>query len=116
MGSLISSVSNDVMILDFEETKILDQKTVDDIGGDLQKIAKSTEMKKIVVDMNRIELMTSTMIGQFVTFNRECNERGIEVHFCNLTSSIKDLFKITKLDSVFKIMENREKAIDGFGG
>lgn len=114
MASLISSVSQDVMILDFQETKILDQQTVDDIGNELQNIAQTTELKKIIVDMNRIELMTSTMIGQFVSFNKHCEERKIEVHFCNLTSQIQELFKITKLDSVFKVTENREKAIESF--
>ena len=116
MSSLISSVSNDVMILDFEDTKILDQQTVDEIGGELQNIAKTTELTKVIVDMNRIELMTSTMIGQFVAFNRDCGERKIEVHFCNLTSQIKELFKITKLDTVFKITKNREQALESFTG
>ena len=102
------------MVLDFEETKILDQQTVDSIGEELQGIAQSTELTKILVDMNRIELMTSTMIGQFVTFNRKCDERGIDVRFCNLTSQIKDLFRITKLDEMFDISENREKAMESF--
>ena len=114
MPGLITTTSDDVQILDFEQTRILDQETVDSIGGELNAIAQATEIKKIVVDLNRIELMTSTMIGQFVTFNNQCKEREIAVHFCNLTSEIQNLFKITKLDSMFSIFETREKAIDSF--
>ena len=114
MPGLITTTSHDVIVLDFEETKILDQETVDSIGSELQGIAQSTDTRKIVVDMNRVELMTSTMIGQFVSFNKKCEEREIAVHFCNLTSQIQELFRITKLDSVFTISENREKAMESF--
>jgi len=114
MPGLITTTSDDVQVLDFEETKILDQETVDSIGSELQAIAQSTEAKKIVVDMNRIELMTSTMIGQFVTFNNRCQNRDIAVHFCNLTSQIQELFKITKLDTMLTISDTREKAIASF--
>jgi len=111
MSGLIQTTTDDVLILDFEETRILDQEMVDKIGAAMQNVSQTTEVKKIIVDMNRIELMTSTMIGQFVSFNNRCKERSIAVHFCNLTSQISELFKITKLDSVFTIAANREKAV-----
>ena len=111
MTALLQSVSDDVMILDFEQTKILHQDAVDTIGAELQNIARTTDLKKIVVDMNRIELMTSSMIGQFVSFHKQCQARGISVTFCNLTSQIKELFKITKLDTMFQIKGNREEAL-----
>lgn len=114
MSGLITTTSDDVLILDFEETRILDQETVNSIGSEMQEIATSTEVQKVIVDMNRIELMTSTMIGQFVSFNNKCTERDITVHFCNLTSQIQELFKITKLDTVFTITDNREKAMERF--
>ena len=78
----------------------------------MQAIAEATDVKKIVIDLNRIELMTSTMIGQFVTFHNRCKERDIDVRFCNLSSEIQKLFKITKLDSMFHVSETREKAMD----
>ena len=114
MTGLITTTTDGVQVLDFEETKILDQESVDSISGELQAIAQSTDAKKIVIDMNRIELMTSTMIGQFVNFNNQCKERDIAVHFCNLTTQIRELFKITKLDSMLTIAETREKAIASF--
>ena len=111
MTALLQSVSDDVMILDFEQTKILHQDAVDTIGSELQNIARTTDLKKIIVDMNRIELMTSSMIGQFVSFHKQCQARGINVTFCNLTSQIKELFKITKLDTMFQIKGTREDAM-----
>ncbi len=111
MAGLITTLSDDVLIVDFQQTKILDQNTVESIGAELQNIAGSTKSQKIIVDMNRIELMTSTMIGQLVSFNKKCTNRKVAVNFCNLTSQIKELFKITKLDSVFKISADREAAL-----
>ncbi len=112
MPGLITTTSDDVQILDFEETRILDQETVEAIGGELQAVAEATEAKKIIIDLNRIELMTSTMIGQFVTFHNRCEKRGIALRFCNLSSEIQKLFKMLRLDTIFNISDTREKALD----
>ncbi len=114
-SGLISQVSHGVLIIDFQETTILDQAMVDTIGQELQDLAASTKVNKILVDMNRIELMTSAMVGQFINFNKKATDRGITVHFCNLTSEISQLFRITRLDSVFTIHQTREEAIKAFG-
>ena len=115
MTSLLSQVSKDILIIDFQETKILDQETVDTIGGEMEQLAENSDVSKILLDLNRIELMTSAMIGQMVAFNKKCGERNVNVKMCNLTSEIKKLFKITKLDTVFDIYRNREDAIYAFG-
>ena len=88
---------------------------VDSIGAELQQLAEDSDVSKILLDLNRIELMTSAMIGQLVSFNKKCGERDIAVKMCNLTSEIKNLFKITKLDTIFNIYQNREDAIYAFG-
>ena len=114
MTGLLTNVSNNVLIIDFQETKILDQEVVDTIGKELADLSKDPMTSKILLDMNRIELMTSAMIGNFVAFNKKCKEQDVVVKMCNLTSEIAELFKITRLDSVFDIHDSRESAMHSF--
>lgn len=111
MSGLITSQSHDVLIIDFAETRILDQETVDAVEAELMRIASDSEQKKILIDMNRIELMTSMMIGEFIKFNSRCSDLGKKVMFCNLTSQITELFRITRLDTIMSVAGTREDAM-----
>lgn len=112
MSGLITSLSHDVLVIDFAETRILDQETVHAVEAELTRIAEDAEQDKILIDMNRIELMTSMMIGEFIKFNTRCKELDKRVMFCNLTSQITELFRITRLDTIMEMGGSREEALN----
>jgi anti-sigma B factor antagonist len=116
MSGLITTLSHDILIIDFEDTKILDQDTVMAVEQELAKIAEDFGPSKILIDMNRIELMTSMMIGEFIKFNTRCTEANKQVLFCNLTPQIAELFKITRLDTIMNIDGTRVEAIKRLSG
>ncbi len=111
MPGLITTQSNNVLVIDFAETRILDQETVDAVEAELMRIANDSEQTRYLIDMNRIELMTSMMIGEFIKFNSRCKELGKQAMFCNLTSQITELFRITRLDTIMAVARTREEAL-----
>lgn len=116
MPGLNTTLSNDVLIIDFVETKILDHQTLMDVEQDFAKIADDFGPTRILIDLNRIELMTSMMIGEFIKFNTRCKEANKQVTFCNLTSQIAEIFKITRLDTVMSISGTRAEALKSLSG
>ena len=60
--------------------------------------------------------MTSMMIGEFIKFNTQCKEANKQVAFCNLTSQIAEIFKITRLDTVMTIVGTRAEALKKLAG
>ncbi len=114
MPVISTSTHHNIRFLSFEETKIVKQATVDAIGAQLKDIAESTEDKKIIFDLLGVESMTSMVLGQFVQFRSAVGKRGIAVAFCNVSPEITELLKISRLDALFKIFENREMAMYGF--
>ena len=111
---LLSHVSNDVLIVDFQQTEILDQSAVDSVGKELRQLALDSDCTKVLLDMSRIELMTSAMIGQFVSLHNEAQQRGVDLRFCNLSNEISELFGIMKLDTIFNLRGSREEAMESF--
>ena len=111
---LLSNVTNDILVVDFQQTEILDQHAVDTVGQELKNLVADSQCSKVLLDMNRIELLTSAMIGQFVLLHKESRARGADLRFCNLTSEINELFRITKLDIFFELHESREEAMQAF--
>lgn len=114
MTDLITHVKDGVMILDFGTTSILDQDQVDSVGSELSEVAGSPELTRILLDLNRIDFMSSAMIGEFLSFNTKCQEKGTKVRVCNLSSDMQELFRMTSLNSVFDIHKTREEAMAAF--
>ena len=114
MPVISTSNNHNICFLSFEETKIVEQTTVDAISEQLESIAESTDEKKIIFDLLGVAAMTSMVLGQFVKFRSTVGKRGIEVAFCNVSPEITELLKISRLDALFKIFENREMAMYGF--
>lgn len=111
MTGLNTTLSNDVLIIDFIETRILDHTTLMEVEQDFARIADDFGPSRILIDLNRIELMTSMMIGEFIKFNTRCKETNKQVAFCNLTPQIAEIFKITRLDTVMTILGTRAEAL-----
>lgn len=114
MANLISHLRDKTMIIDFDETSILNQDVISVIGEELNSIASSLEGKQILLDFNRVDFMSSAMIGEFLNFDKHCKEQDIAVKFCNLSSDLRQLFEVTNLESIFDIYASREDALDSF--
>lgn len=116
MPGLNTTLSNDVLIIDFIETRILNHETLVDIENDFARIADDFGPARVLIDLNRIELMTSMMIGEFIKFHTRCKEANKQVVFCNLTSQIAEIFKITRLDTIMSISGSRAEALKKLAG
>ncbi len=70
--------------------------TLSDIAGD----AKAAE---IIVDFKQVDSIGSSAIGALLLSHKEFTARGLKFQLVNVNKDIKSLFKIIKLDKIFKI-------------
>jgi anti-sigma B factor antagonist len=61
-----------------------------------------------------VAFMSSAMLGKLVTFNQQCKKKKIQLKVCGIAPDIMQVFKITKLNKVFEIVKNEEKAVASF--
>lgn len=92
-------------------------------GGDetllLEKlVAELAEQgnRKLVVDLSRVNLMTSRSIGALVwAYTHYANREG-RVKLCGLGRRLKNIFIWTQLLKVFENFETLDEAVASFGG
>lgn len=71
--------------------------------------------RKLVVDLSRVELMTSRSIGALVwAYTHYANREG-QVKLCGLGRRLKNIFIWTQLLKVFENFETLDEAIASFG-
>ncbi|MCU0287937.1 MAG: STAS domain-containing protein [Acidobacteria bacterium] len=72
------------------------KKTLNEIAGD-------EKLKEITIDFKHVDSIGSSAIGALLLSHKEFTARGLKFNVINLNKDIKSLFKIIKLDKIFKI-------------
>ncbi len=115
MTSLRSKEFEDILVVQFTEAKILDEAKIQQIGKELMDMAVSAkDKKKMVVNFQGVSFMSSAMIGKLVLLNKQCKTLEVVLKLCEISSNVMEVFKITKLNKVFDIHADEDKAIKSF--
>lgn len=105
---------NDVTVARFTDKKILDESNIQIIGNQLFSLVDEDHRQKIVLDFTNVEYLSSAALGKLITMDKKVKAAGGKLRLCSIRSDILEVFKITRLDKLFTIRENREKALEGF--
>ena len=104
MANLKTKMIDDVLIVGFGQSKLLDETVIKEVGDQLvQTITEAAESKKILLTFHGVQFMSSAMLGKLVIFNKKCAQAGIELKVCRIPDSIMEVFKITKMNKAFDI-------------
>jgi anti-sigma B factor antagonist len=117
MSSLKSQEVEDVLVVYFTDAKILDEARIQQIGKELMDMAASASggTKKMVLNFQGVQFMSSAMIGKLVLLNKKCKAAEVDLKLCQISPNVLEVFKITRLNKVFTILADEEKAIKAFG-
>lgn len=105
---------NGVTIARFTDKKILDESNIQIIGNQLFQLIDDEHRKKLVLDFSNVEYLSSAALGKLLTLDKKVKAFQGALRLCTIRKDILEVFKITRLDKVFKIFESREKALEGF--
>jgi len=115
MSSLKSRDEEGVLVVNFTDAKILDEARIQQIGSELMEmVTAASQNKKMLLNFQGVQFMSSAMIGKLVLLNKKSKQAEIELKFCNISPNVLEVFKITRLNKVFKILSDEEKALKDF--
>ena len=110
MGFQVSKV-NDVTLIEVEGQLIvgnrqeLKQGVLDKLdSGDL----------KFVIDFANTGYIDSSGLGVLVSLSKKIREQGGELRLSSLNEDLRTLFELTKLDTLFRIADQKDQALEGF--
>jgi anti-sigma B factor antagonist len=105
---------NEVTVARFTDKKILDESNIQIIGNQLFSLVDDDHRQKIVLDFTNVEYLSSAALGKLITMDKKVKAAGGKLRLCAIRSDIKEVFKITRLDKLFQIIDSRDKAVEGF--
>lgn len=70
--------------------------------------------RKFVIDFANTGYIDSSGLGVLVSLSKKIREQGGELRLSSLNEDLRTLFELTKLDTLFRISDTKEKAQEGF--
>ena len=103
-----------VTVARFVDKKILDETNIQNIGAQLFALVEEDGRKKILLDFENVEYLSSAALGKLITMDKKVKSAGGTLKLCSVRPEIYEVFAITKLNKVFDIQEDQERALESF--
>ncbi len=100
--------------IEFLDRNILDEGSIQRIGEEISALIDETAVPKLLISFENVEHLSSAALGTLININNKIRQKGGQLRLSNIDPQIYEVFVITKLDRLFKIYDDAEKAMVSF--
>lgn len=98
-------------IADCLDAKLNDELTIQAWGDELCALIENCKKDRLVVNFQSVKFMSSSALRALITLNSKAKAKKVALFLCAIDANILEVFKITKLDSLFKIRGTEQEAL-----
>ena len=111
----VSVVQNkDIRIVEFTSAKILDEANITEIGATLNSMIDEGDNPKLLLDFANVDHLSSAALGMLINANNRIKGKNGQLRLANIKPQILEVFVITKLNELFRILPDRAEALKSF--
>ena len=111
---IVVTNTNGVAIVSFNDKKILDEASIQELGAELFGLVEEQAGGGILLNFDNVEFLSSAALGKLITLDRKVKASKGRLRMCNIRPEIFEVFQITKLNKVFDIRKDAGDALKAF--
>ncbi|MFH1615426.1 MAG: STAS domain-containing protein [Planctomycetota bacterium] len=96
------------------DEKILDEVDIKSVEESIMSLLEKSKPVKLLLDFSNVKFFSSAMLGVLIRVSKHVYEEHGRLKLCNINPRIIEIFKITRLDKVFSIEDDIDKALVDF--
>lgn len=104
----------DIRIIEFTNNRILDEANIADIGQTLNVLIDERTNPKLLLDFSAVDHLSSAALGMLINANNRIKQANGQLRLANIKPQIMEVFVITKLNRLFRILPGRSEALASF--
>jgi len=108
------NTEKDIRIVEFTNNKILDEANIAEIGQTLASLIDERVNPKLLLDFSNVDHLSSAALGMLINANNKIRQKNGQLRLAAIKPQIYEVFVITKLNKLFKILPNRAEAMSSF--
>jgi anti-sigma B factor antagonist len=104
----------DIRIVEFTNNRILDEANIKEIGDGLAGLIEEAGNPKLLLDFGTVDHLSSAALGMLINVNKKVKEQNGQLRLTNIKQQIYEVFVITKLNKLFRILPTRAEGLSSF--
>lgn len=114
MASIVTQKRGDVLIVYFNDARILDATEIDQVKKDVVALITKAEDGKMLLNFQEVRFMSSAMLGALVTVSKKCKAAEVTLKLSNIAGDLMQVFTMTRLDKIFEFHDDETDALTAF--
>ena len=111
---LLIQRDHEITRIEFLDRNILEEANIQQIGDEIAQIIDQSGNPKILISFENVEHLSSAALGTLITVNNKVRQKGGQLRLSNIDPQIYEVFVITKLNKLFQIYDDADKAARSF--
>jgi anti-sigma B factor antagonist len=112
----VSQEKGDIRAVEFTNNKILDEANIDAIQRSLNALIDEQPRPRLLLDFTNVDHLSSAALGALINVNNRVRQKNGELRLTNIKPQILEVFVITKLNKLFRILPTKAEALASFQG
>lgn len=100
-----------ILVAEFWDCLRLDPAPVQDLRKHVEAHLQGSGRPELVVDLSGVGFAGSAALGNFVALQRVIRQHGGRIVFCNVEPTVTEVFRASRLESLFGFEADREAAL-----
>jgi anti-sigma B factor antagonist len=92
----------------------IDAQAADDFRAEIAQIAQAGR-RRILLDLTEVRFVDSTGLGAIIASLKQLGPDG-DLAICGAHDSVGSLFRLTRMDKVFRIFASQDEAVAALNG
>ena len=109
-----SRIIDDVMMVTFRQSHILDAATIERMSASVKELVDGAAENRFIFDFAHVAYLSSNALGMLISLRKRVVQRRGSMKLAGINDEVMEIFRITKLDTVFDIYKDAAGAAEAF--
>ena len=99
-------------VIEFKSPSLMDPLELEQIGQQLYRLVDEEDRRKIILDFEKVQYLSSQAIGIVLTMNKKLGSlKNSKLVLCGVGPRLMELLKITRLDRLLTVKPTQREAL-----
>jgi anti-sigma B factor antagonist len=99
-------------VVEFKTPSLMDPQILEEIGRELYRLVDEEDRRRVVLDFERVQYLSSQAIGIILTLNKKLGSlKNSKLVLCGVGPKLLELLKITRLDRILTVKPTQKEAV-----
>ncbi len=106
--------TDEIYLIEFVDRNILDEANIQQIGDEISQIIEQADRPRLLISFSHVDHLSSAALGTLITIHNRVRDKAGQLRLADIDPQIYEVFVITKLNKLFQIHDDVERAMKSF--